>query len=98
VGGDESETDYLTRLDIARILRVSAKQAGLLMDRMPTVRVGKRTRRVHRRDFEAWSLWERELSVGGQHLTLMQQASRPQRKFKAPRSGLLIDAARRGGS
>jgi hypothetical protein len=60
VGGDDLEPEFLTRSDIARILKVSTKQAGRLMHRMPTVRVGRTHRRVLRADFDAWTLRERE--------------------------------------
>jgi hypothetical protein len=64
VGSDDPEPEYLTRSDIARILRISPKQAGRLMDRLPTLRIGKSHRRVLRSDLDAWSLREREQSVG----------------------------------
>ena len=95
---DDLEPEYLTRSDIARILNIDPRTAGRLMDRIPTLRIGKSHRRVLRTDFEAWSLRERELSDGGQQLAKMHRASCPQPKFEAPRSGPLIDAARRGGS
>lgn len=55
--------EYLTRLEIASILKISGKQAGRLMDRMPTLRVGRSHRRVRRSDFEAWVLAERQASL-----------------------------------
>src|SRR5690349_17730641 len=58
---DDPEPEYLTRSDIARILRVSAKQAGRLMKRMPILCVGRTHRRVSRADFDAWRLNERKL-------------------------------------
>lgn len=89
--------EYLTRSDIARILKIDKRTARRRMDRMPTLRIGKVHRRVLRADFETWCALERELSVGGQHLARMKQAFGVQPKFKAPRSGSLIEAARRGG-
>jgi len=50
---------YLTRSDIAKILKVSPKHAGQLMWQMPFVRVGKSQRRVATDDFEAWCLARR---------------------------------------
>lgn len=46
--------EYLTRADIAEILKVSPKQAGRLMEKMVRVMVGKRSWRVARADFDAW--------------------------------------------
>lgn len=51
---DYSEPEYLTRSDIARILKISPKQAGRLMEHMPCVLVGTTHRRVSRPDFDAW--------------------------------------------
>ena len=95
---DCDDAEYLTRSDIARILKIDKRTAGRLMDRIPTLRIGKSHRRVLRADFETWCVLERELSAGGQHLARMKQASSAQPRFKAPRSGSLIEAARRGGS
>jgi hypothetical protein len=63
VGSDDLDPDYLTRSDIARILKISTKQAGRLMDRMPTLRVGRTHRRVSRADFDEWRIRERQTPV-----------------------------------
>lgn len=52
--------EYLTRSDIARILQISTKQAGRLMDQMPSIYIGRTHRRVARADFEAWTVSQRE--------------------------------------
>jgi hypothetical protein len=68
VVSDDVEPEYLTRSDIARILKISAKQAGRLMNRMPILRVGRTHRRVLRADFDAWRLKERKVPdqvIGG---------------------------------
>jgi len=44
----DTTAEYLTRSEIARILKISTKQAGRLMNRMPTVRIGRKHRRVSR--------------------------------------------------
>src|SRR5690242_696987 len=54
-------SEYLTRSEIASILKISPKQAGRLMDRMPTLRVGRCHRRVRRSDFETWASAERQV-------------------------------------
>ena len=46
--------EYLTRTDVARILNISSKQAGRLMEQMRCVLIGKNQRRVSRPDFELW--------------------------------------------
>ena len=48
------ERGCLTRSDIAKLLNVSAKQAGRLMSEMPTIRVGRSHRRVLALDFNVW--------------------------------------------
>jgi hypothetical protein len=61
---DYLDDEYLTRSEIAAILKISPKQAGRLMDRLPTLRIGKSHRRVLRSDLDAWIQREREQSVG----------------------------------
>ena len=51
---DYLSPEYLTRSDIARILKISPRQAGRLMEQMPCVPIGPRQRRVARPDFEEW--------------------------------------------
>jgi hypothetical protein len=51
---DSLDPQYLTRSDIARILRISPKQAGRLMEDMPCVLIGTTHRRVARSDFDIW--------------------------------------------
>jgi hypothetical protein len=63
VASDYLNDEYLTRSEIAAILKISPKQAGRLMDRMPTLRVGRRHRRVRRSDFEAWILRQRQVPI-----------------------------------
>jgi hypothetical protein len=57
--GDE----YLTRSEIAAILKISAKQAGRLMDQMPALMIGTTHRRILRSDFDAWRLGKREVGT-----------------------------------
>lgn len=54
---------YLTRQDIATELRISAKQAGRLMLKMPTILVGTKHKRVARGDFDQWISQQKEASV-----------------------------------
>jgi hypothetical protein len=95
--GDDLNDEYLTRSDIARILKISAKQAGRLMHRMPTLRVGRTHRRVARRDFDAWRSREREVSTEVQRLTPRQAAIRRAGRFLGAvsdgRSGSVFQAA-----
>jgi len=51
---DKPEPEYLTRSDVARILKISPKQAGRLMEEMPSVLIGTTHRRVSRSDFDEW--------------------------------------------
>lgn len=47
-------SEFYTRAEVAKILGMSPQQAGRIMDQMPTLHVGKRNRRVSKRDFEQW--------------------------------------------
>ena len=78
---DDPALEYLTRSDIARILRISAKQAGRLMKRMPVLCVGRTHRRVLRADFDAWRSNERKVPAGAA------------RYVTAPSSGSVFSAA-----
>ena len=51
---DHLDHQYLTRSDIAQILKISPRQAGRLMEEMPCIPIGLRQWRVSRPDFEAW--------------------------------------------
>ena len=62
-GSLKPHAEYLTRSDIARMLKISTKQAGRLMDLMPTLRIGRTHRRVLRTDFDDWRLREREALI-----------------------------------
>ena len=57
---DDLGIECLTRSDIASMLKISTKQAGRLMDGMPTFRVGRAHRRVLRADFVSWLIARRE--------------------------------------
>jgi hypothetical protein len=59
---DSAATEWLTRSDIAAELKISAKQAGRLMEDMPCLLIGTTHRRVSRVDFDAWV--ERKKEVG----------------------------------
>jgi len=93
VKSDDSESEYLTRSDIARILKISAKQAGRLMNRMPTVRVGRTHRRVLRADFDVWRLREREVLVAPPRETAIRSAARYLAARSDGGSGSVIKAA-----
>src|SRR5690348_5124413 len=86
-------------MDIARILRISAKQAGRLMNRMPILRVGRAHRRVLRSDFDAWRMKEREAPAELDRLTPRQSAirhaSRHLGNFSAASSGTVFEAAQK---
>lgn len=84
--GNDCEPEYLTRSDIARILRISGKQAGRLMNRMPVLCVGRTHRRVLRADFDAWRLKER-------HVPAYQHAREAARYVDVPKSGRVFAAA-----
>jgi hypothetical protein len=89
---------YLTRSDIAKILKVSPKQAGRLMGLMPFVQIGKKLRRVAIDDFEAWCLARRANPTGKAargNRGITQQISRTERSpFSMPRTGAVFDAVR----
>lgn len=95
----DPDAEYLTRMDIARILRISAKQAGRLMNRMPTLRVGRAHRRVLRSDFDAWRMRERESPAERASLTPRQSAIRHAGRhlgnFSTASSGSVFEAAQK---
>jgi hypothetical protein len=82
--------EYLTRSDIAKILKIDPRTAGRLMDCLPTLRIGKSHRRVLRSDLEAWSLRERERSVGPKERLPPQT----KRLFCNPNGSLVLAAKR----
>lgn len=90
--------EYLTRSDIARILKISTKQAGRLMDRMPTLRVGRTHRRVSQVDFDAWRMREREAPAERARMdprqAAMRRATHHLRGVVTPSSGRVWEAAK----
>jgi hypothetical protein len=93
----DPDAEYLTRMDIARILRISTKQAGRLMNRMPILRVGRAHRRVLRADFDVWRMRERETPPVNVGLDPRQSAIRHARRylgaFPTTSSGSVFEAA-----
>jgi hypothetical protein len=87
---DYLHDEYLTRAEIAAILKISPKQAGRLMNRLPTLRIGKSHRRVLRSDLEAWIQQEREQSIGGK----VRLLPKPLRPFARPNAALVLAAKR----
>lgn len=84
---------YLTRKDIAQILKVSPKQAGRLMCDMPFLQVSKHCRRVAAKDFEAWCDAKRVTPANAVQVSnpSLRSASAPKRI--AP-TGAIVEAAR----
>ena len=93
------DLEFLTRADIARILRISPRQASRLIQEMPTVRVTKHIR-VAREDFEAWLRNRRQPPADGSPDPIRTPPKR-KAEFRAKallplkKEGSLIEAARR---
>lgn len=71
---NHAQPEYLTRRDIATILQVSPKQAGRLMEKMPTILIGRLQRRVLRADFEEWQDRSRRVPVEWRRYSEMRDA------------------------
>lgn len=84
---------YLTRSDIAKILKVSLKQAGRLMCDMPVIQISEKQRRVSAEDFEPWCNARRVRSAGIPTLGIRSRRAITARQPLA-RTGSLIEAAR----
>lgn len=86
---------YLTRSDIAKILKVSPKQAGRLMCEMPVLQIGKKQRRVAAKDFEAWCDTKRVSHPSAATPRIRRSNSSPERQsLRLADTGPLIEAAR----
>jgi hypothetical protein len=84
---------YLTRSDIAKILKVSPKQAGRLMDEMPVLQISKNQRRVAADDFQTWCNAKSMRSADAFTPGIRSRRAMTAREPLA-RTGRLIDAAR----
>lgn len=94
---DEDDTTRfacMTRSDIARVLKISPKQAGRLMEKIGYIRVGASHRRVLVADFDQWLQISRSACWSKHTATSSSQLLDPATPVGFTKDGVVEEARR----